>query len=72
MARGQKGNYKEGSDIDLTLNGYNLTLPILNKINMKLDDLSLPYIIDLSVHSNIQDNDLIAHIQHVGQILYKK
>ncbi len=36
-----KGNYKEGSDIDLTLNGYNLTLPILNKINMKLDDLAI-------------------------------
>jgi len=39
-----KGDYKNGSDIDLTLQGGdNLTLDTLYKIMDELDDLLLPY-----------------------------
>ena len=37
-----KGNYKPGSDIDLTFKGKGLNLSILNKISIELDDLMLP------------------------------
>ena len=43
-----KGNYKNGSDIDLTLyGGKDLTLNILSKMLREIDDLLLPYTIDL-------------------------
>jgi predicted nucleotidyltransferase len=68
-----KGNYKNGSDIDLTLYGdAGLTLQVLSKIITELDDLLLPYTIDLSVLNDISDLDVIEHIQRVGVIIYNK
>jgi predicted nucleotidyltransferase len=66
-----KGNYKPGSDIDLTLKG-NFDLYILNSISLKLDDLYLPYMFDLSIHHHINDPDMIDHISRVGIELYRK
>lgn len=67
-----KGNYKPGSDIDLTLKGEGLNLSILNKISLELDDLLLPYTFDLSLYHHINQSDLIEHIQRVGKAFYKK
>lgn len=68
-----KGNHKHGSDIDLTLRGgTDLTLSVLYKIMDALDDLLLPYTIDLSIYANIRDPDVIAHIQRVGVTFYQK
>lgn len=68
-----KGNYKNGSDIDLTLSGNaDLTVKILYHILSDLDELLLPYTIDLSILSHIQDPDLLGHIQRVGQTFYQK
>jgi len=66
-----KGNYKNGSDIDLTLRGRaDLTLNVLYKIMDELDDLLLPHIIDLSIFDKISDPDVIEHIQRVGVTFY--
>jgi len=67
-----KGNYKKGSDIDLTLIGENLNLRFLNKISLDLDDLLLPYKIDLSIYNQITNSDLVDHISRVKKIFYKK
>ena len=67
-----KGNYKNGSDIDLTLRGTDLTLNTLYKIMDEIDDLLLPYIIDLSIFNTIHDPDVIDHIQRVGVTFYDK
>ena len=68
-----KGNYKNGSDIDLTLRGgADLTLNVLYKIMDEIDDLLLPYTIDLSIFNNIGDPDMIEHIQRVGVTFYEK
>ena len=68
-----KGNYKNGSDIDLTLcGGADLDLRVLYRIMDELDDLLLPYTIDLSIYGNIGDSDLIEHIQRVGLTFYEK
>ena len=61
-----KGNFKQGSDIDLTLCGSGLSLRILHKIENELDDLLLPYKIDLSIFEQIADPDVIDHIRRVG------
>jgi predicted nucleotidyltransferase len=68
-----KGNYKNVSDIDLTLRGgADLTLRVLYKITDELDDLLLPYTIDLSIYVNIGDPDVIEHIRRVGVTFYEK
>jgi predicted nucleotidyltransferase len=67
-----KGNYKTGSDIDLTLFGSGLSLTVLHKIENELDDLLLPYKIDLSLFEQITDPDVIDHIRRVGVVFYEK
>lgn len=66
-----KGNYRPGSDIDLTLKGKNLSLKQLNKISMELDDLLLPYTFDLSLYHHITNTDMIEHIERVGKLFYQ-
>ena len=66
------GKFKPGSDIDLTLKGSDLNLSVLNKISMELDDLLLPYTIDLSIYQQIGNPDLIDHIERVGVLFYNK
>ena len=67
-----KGTHKPGSDIDLCLSGKNLTLSLLLKIETQLDDLLLPYKIDLSLLDSIDNSSLIEHIKRVGVVFYKK
>jgi len=68
-----KGNFKTGSDIDLTLHGAaDLDLPVLLKIMDEIDDLLLPYSCDLSIFSQINDLEVIDHISRVGQTFYEK
>ncbi len=68
-----KDNYKHGSDIDLTLRGgADLTWRVLSQIMDELDDLLLPYTIDLSLCADFTDPDIIAHIERVGVIFYEK
>ena len=67
-----KGNYRNGSDIDLTLVGEDLDLSTQFKIENELDDLLLPYKIDLSLLYKIENPDLIDHISRVGKVFYKK
>ena len=63
-----KGDYKEGSDIDLTLKG-NLTFEDLVKISAVLDDLNLPWKIDLSLYNQIKNKELLEHIDRVGMAI---
>ena len=63
-----KGNYRNGSDIDLTLFGEELDLTTLLRIETELDDLLLPYKIDLSIFHKIDNPDLIEHIKRVGKL----
>jgi len=67
-----KGNYRPGSDIDLTLIGEQLNLKILNQLSLALDDLLTPYTFDLSIYHQIENPDLIDHIQRVGQVFYRR
>ncbi len=66
------GNYRLGSDIDLTLVGEKLNLTTLQKIEDELDDLLLPYKIDLSLHKHIEKKELLEHIQRVGKVFFEK
>ncbi len=65
-----KGNHRPGSDIDLTLKGDRIDYPDLVKIENALDELSLPYTIDLSIYREIKNPDLIDHIYRTGIVFY--
>ena len=68
-----KGNYRPGSDIDLTLetDGEG-ELHLLTAIMNALDDLNLPYSFDVSLFEQITNDNLIDHINRVGITFYKK
>ena len=67
-----KGNYKTYSDIDIALIGTDLNLTVQQKIENDLDDLLLPYKFDVSIFHKIGNQDLIAHINRVGKLVYSK
>jgi predicted nucleotidyltransferase len=67
-----KGNYKLGSDIDLTLVGDNINHHQLLEILNKIDDLLLPYFFDLSIFNSLNNPNLIEHIERVGITFYKR
>jgi uncharacterized protein len=66
-----KGNYRNGSDIDLTLVGDGLTHNQLLRIEMEIDDLLLPYKMDLSLYRQIENPSLLEHIARVGITFYQ-
>ncbi len=61
-----KGNFRDGSDIDLTLKGEKLDMNTLLKIENQIEELLLPYKIDLSIYHQIENPDLVEHIDRVG------
>ena len=67
-----KGNYKNGSDIDLTLRGDGLGFRDLLAMMNELDELLLPYTIDLSILGMIRHVPLREHIERVGQEFYHR
>jgi type I restriction enzyme S subunit len=67
-----KGNFKPGSDIDLTLFGENLTSAQVGEIAEALDDLLLPYTIDLSLYAELNHAKLREHIDRVGVVFFKR
>jgi uncharacterized protein len=66
------GNYRTGSDIDLTIVGEAVTHSEQLRIENKLDDLLLPYKIDLSLMHEIDNTDLLDHIKRVGVVFYER
>ena len=67
-----KGTYKEGSDIDLTIKGSALPFLELMEVEDQIDDLYLPYGVDLSQYEQLKNSDLINHIDRVGVVFYSK
>lgn len=66
------GKYKVGSDIDLVMYGNDLNYQIQMDIFDALDELLLPYSIDLAIYHTLNHDNLKEHINNVGQIFYKK
>jgi len=66
-----KGNFRESSDIDLCLIGAGISLTQQLQIESELDDLLLPYKIDLSRFHALDNPALIDHIRRVGVAIYE-
>jgi predicted nucleotidyltransferase len=67
-----KGTYRNGSDIDVTIVGSRLDGAELARIENEMDELLLPYSLDLSIYAWIDNPDLVGHIERVGIALYSR
>ncbi|MBK7352516.1 MAG: nucleotidyltransferase domain-containing protein [Nitrosomonas sp.] len=67
-----KGNYRRGSDIDLTIKGSEISFAEFMQIEDQIDDLMLPYTVDLSQYRLLGNTDLITHIDRVGRVIYTR
>ena len=67
-----KGNYRPGSDIDLSIKGSEIPFAEFMQIEDQIDDLMLPYSVDLSQYRQINNAELITHIDRVGVEIYTK
>jgi predicted nucleotidyltransferase len=65
-----KGSHRLGSDIDLALVGNGLTLDELLRIEGELDDLLLPWRIDLVLLDRIDSSALREHVDRVGRTFF--
>ena len=66
-----KGNYKPFSDVDISLVGKSLSYSDLLRLNSIIDDLLLPYEIDLNIFDLIQNENLKEHILRCGRVIYE-
>ncbi len=66
------GNFKAGSDIDLTLIGNSISHQHISTILNEFDESNMPYLFDLSILSQIENPDLVDHIKRVGKIFYQR
>ncbi|MFV8375482.1 nucleotidyltransferase domain-containing protein [Flavobacterium sp. LB1P62] len=67
-----KGNFRKGSDIDLTLFGNELKDGLVGEINLEIDDLNTPYLFDISIYNQLTSESLKDHINRVGEIFYER
>jgi len=66
-----KGNYRPGSDIDITLKTTSgFCWNDLLRISSDFDDSDMPYFVDVSIYDTLKNSDLTDHIDRVGKVLY--
>jgi predicted nucleotidyltransferase len=67
-----KGNFRVGSDIDITVKGHGINRKIMSSIWQDIEDLNFPYKVDLSDFAALETPSLSAHIERVGKVFYRK
>jgi uncharacterized protein len=65
-----KGNFRPSSDIDLSIMDKAVTDTQLMKMENDIDDLPLPYSVDLSLFHHIDNPTLAEHILRIGKVFY--
>lgn len=66
------GTYNERSDINLVAVGRNINRTIVVQIKNALEELMIPYFIDLQDYKTIDNENLIEHITRVGIEFYTR
>lgn len=67
-----KGGYRSGSDIDLAIMDSGVSDLELLHIASDIDELPLPYKVDLSLFRQIDNPALREHIERVGRVFYRQ
>ena len=64
------GRHRPGSDLDLCLDAPDMELGELQELGGALDDLLLPWRIDLQLRHLIDHKGLLDHLERVGQVVW--
>jgi predicted nucleotidyltransferase len=67
-----RGDYHKGSDIDFMLIGSGITPRLLSKMDMEIDDLLLPYFIQIIDRKQIRDASFLEVVEKEGVVFCKK
>ena len=67
-----KNTHSNGSDIDIALKGQNLHTNDVLSLSVELDELDLPYKIDLVIYDRIEEKSLKEHIDRAGAVLFER
>ena len=66
-----RGDFREGSDIDLAVDAPNMTTREFSILWNEIDDLPVVYIMDLVHLQALTNTDLISAIHHDGIEIYR-
>lgn len=61
-----KGNFRPNSDIDLMLIAPDISWSEFVQIEAEIDDLLLPWKVDLALEHQVENDELLEHVQRVG------
>ena len=61
-----KGNYRYNSDIDVMLTAPELSWSEFCQLELEIDDLLLPWKVDLALKHQVENKDLLDHVARVG------
>ena len=68
-----KGNYRNGSDVDIALKGTKLNFNITSHISYLLnEETNMPYKFDVLNYHSISNEELVKHIDRVGICFYQQ
>lgn len=66
-----KGNFKNGSDVDIALKGQTIDFDTVSRISYLLnEETNMPYKFDVLNYHSIKEPDLLKHIDRVGIEMY--
>ncbi len=67
-----KGNFRNGSDVDIALKG-DISRDIQLTVSYLLNEYTMmPYRFDIAVYHDINNEDLTAHIDRIGRLIYSR
>ena len=67
-----KDSFRDGSDINLCLDAPELDFSGLMHLENEVDDLLLPWKVDLAIRQRIDNPDLLSLIERVGTTLFRR
>jgi predicted nucleotidyltransferase len=65
------GTFKPASDIDITLKGEQVTTWDTFAIAQELEELFIPYRVDLSIYHQIENPEFLEHVNRAGVVFYE-
>lgn len=67
-----KGTYRHNSDIDLMLNAPHMNWTEFNQLEREIDDLLLPWKVDMALRHQVENSDLLDHVDRVGVAVFDR
>jgi predicted nucleotidyltransferase len=67
-----KGNYKQGSDIDLAVMNNGISDKTIAHLKEEFEESNLPYTVDIINLATLKHSELTEHIHRVGIAFYER